>query len=201
MSYLGKQPRKNRGGVIALKSQTADGTASLTFNNMDATYVAYEFHFINIHPVTDQAYLTFQVNAEGNTAFAENMTTTFFRTKNHENGSDQEIAYVASYDQADGDDAEQALCNETGNGNDESINGVFTLYDPANTTVVRHFASRVIEYHASDIVMDSFCAGYITPADITDPIDEIRFKFHSGNIDSGTIKMYGIKALDTTEVS
>tara|TARA_R100000008_G_C3491431_1_gene118928 strand:+ start:64 stop:660 length:597 start_codon:yes stop_codon:yes gene_type:complete len=198
MSYIGKQPRENITGIIALESQTADGTTSMTFDGMDGTYVAYEFHFINLHPVTDTAHLTFQVNATDQTAFEENMTSSFARAKNHENGSDQEFVIMSGNDQGDGDEAEQMLSNENGNGNDESLNGVFTIYDPGNGTYVKHWISRIVEYHASDIVMDSFVAGYI---DSTTAIDEIRFKFHSGNIDSGTIKMYGIKTGTLTEVS
>ena len=75
---------------------------------------------------------------------------------------------------------------------------MFTIYDPGNGNYVKHWISRIVEYHASDIVMDSFVAGYI---DSTTAIDEIRFKFHTGNIDSGTIKMYGIKIGEITEVS
>ncbi len=37
---------------------------------------------------------------------------------------------------------------------------------------------------------DNYVAGYINT---TSAIDEIQFKFESGNIDAGTIKLYGIK--------
>ena len=45
-------------------------------------------------------------------------------------------------------------------------------------------------YHDSDYVFDSFIAGYFN---VTAAIDAIQFKMSSGNIDAGTIKLYGIK--------
>ena len=44
-------------------------------------------------------------------------------------------------------------------------------------------------YHASNEAEDCFTAGYFNT---TAAIDEIQFKFSSGNIDAGIIKMYGV---------
>jgi hypothetical protein len=41
----------------------------------------------------------------------------------------------------------------------------------------------------SDYAYDVNDAGYI---DVTAAIDEISFKFSTGNIDAGTIKMFGV---------
>ena len=37
--------------------------------------------------------------------------------------------------------------------------------------------------------MNNFIAGYVNT---TTALTRVRFKFESGNIDSGTIKMYGV---------
>jgi len=50
--------------------------------------------------------------------------------------------------------------------------------------------SRGNRYHASDYSIDDLHAGYFNT---TSAIDEIQFKFSSGNIDAGTFKLYGIK--------
>jgi hypothetical protein len=39
-------------------------------------------------------------------------------------------------------------------------------------------------------MVDDFVGGYFN---VTAAIDAIQFSMHSGNIDSGTIKLYGIK--------
>ena len=41
----------------------------------------------------------------------------------------------------------------------------------------------------ADYTADGFAAGYINT---TTAIDGVQFKFASGNIDAGTIKMYGV---------
>jgi hypothetical protein len=54
---------------------------------------------------------------------------------------------------------------------------------------VKHFTARFNDAHPLNITMDCFIAGYINT---TSAIDEISFKFASGNIDAGTIKMFGV---------
>mgnify|MGYP001226421928 FL=1 len=44
-------------------------------------------------------------------------------------------------------------------------------------------------YHASNESEDSFMAGYFNT---TTAITRVQFKFASGNIDSGTFKLYGV---------
>ena len=41
-----------------------------------------------------------------------------------------------------------------------------------------------------DLQIDGFIAGYFNT---TTALTRVQFKFDSGNIDSGTIKLYGIK--------
>ena len=50
--------------------------------------------------------------------------------------------------------------------------------------------SEVCITQNGDSIMDIFVGGYVNT---TAAIDEIQFKMSSGNIDSGTIKLYGIR--------
>ena len=172
-----------------ISSQTASSSSSLSFTSgIDSTYDVYEFHLVNMHPATNSSSIAFQVDTGTNTNYNQTITSTFFRTKNHESGGSTEIAYIAGEDQQSGS-AYQPFCNEVGNGNDESVSGVFTLYSPSNTTYMKHFASRMNEYHESDITMDTFCAGYVQT---TSALTRVSFKFDNGNIDAGEIRMYGV---------
>ena len=63
------------------------------------------------------------------------------------------------------------------------------MYAPSSTTYVKHFVSRINGYTATNFSTDYYVAGYINT---TSAIDEISFKFNSGNIDDGTIKMFGV---------
>ena len=82
------------------------------------------------------------------------------------------------------------LNNGTGSHNDQSTAGILTIFEPSSTTFVKHFTSRFNELIASDQQYDAFCAGYVNT---TTALTRVRFKFSSGNIDAGVIKMYGGK--------
>ena len=81
------------------------------------------------------------------------------------------------------------IAREVGNGNDESCSGILHLFDPSNTTFVKHFIATSNVYNSANVSENRFTAGYFNT---TSAIDAIQFKMDSGNIDSGTIKMYGV---------
>ena len=64
------------------------------------------------------------------------------------------------------------------------------LFNPASTTYVKHFLIRASAVHAGDIAFDHYTAGY---CNTTSAVDGVQFKFGSGNVDSGTVKLYGLK--------
>ena len=76
----------------------------------------------------------------------------------------------------------------TSNDNDACSVGTLHLYDPSNTTFVKHFIAE-FSSHDDGYSDNPFAVGYINT---TTAITRIQFKFSGGNIDSGVIKMYGI---------
>ena len=67
--------------------------------------------------------------------------------------------------------------------------GILHLFEPSSTTFVKHFISRFNYNHYQDYQIDIYVAGYF---DTTSAINAIQFKFDSGNIDNGVIKLYGV---------
>ena len=63
------------------------------------------------------------------------------------------------------------------------------LFEPASTTFVKHFLARSTDYGQDNSIGDRYIAGY---CNVTAAIDGVQFSFTGGNIDTGTIKMYGI---------
>ena len=176
-------------GPILISTHTASGSSSIEITSgIDSTYDEYMFVFTDINPATDNAALTFQVNAVGGSGFNETMTTTFFNAFHYENDSNSGLNYVAESDQAQGT-AYQPVGYGIGNGSDECTAGILHLFSPSSTTYVKHFYSRFNEYYGTNISSDRYSAGYINT---TTAIDEISFKVSTGNFD-GTIQMYGIK--------
>mgnify|MGYP003134757014 CR=1 FL=1 len=168
-------------------SDTAVSTVDIT-SGITSSYPVYEFHFVNMHPETDGAKFKFQVNASGQTDFNEVITSTFWRAYHSEDDSSTSLGYYASWDQAEGT-ALQYLTNNVGNDDDQSTSGMLTLYAPSSITYVKHFVARNHVYASSDFSYDAHVAGYINT---TAAIDEIRLQFDPGNIDAGTIKMFGV---------
>ena len=64
------------------------------------------------------------------------------------------------------------------------------LFNPSSTTFVKHFILRAPYHEGSNGIVEYFVAGY---GNTTSAVDAIIFRMDIGNIDSGTIKLYGIK--------
>ena len=76
-----------------------------------------------------------------------------------------------------------------GNDSDQSFSGTLHLFDPSNTTFVKHFLMNTNSHGPTNYTMNFFVGGYFNT---TTAITRLRFKYSSGNIDSGTIKLYGV---------
>ena len=166
----------------------SSGVSSSSFtSSIDSTYDTYMFKFINIHPATDNTH--FQVNfRDGSSAFDATKTTTMFFARHREDDGASSLAYSSGEDLAQSTNY-QNLYFDTGNGNDESGSGEMFLFNPSSTTFVKHFIARASSYGETPREYNTFCAGY---CNVTAAIDGVDFKFSSGNIDSGVIKMYGL---------
>ena len=176
-------------GPVLIQSQTASGSSSIAFTSgLDSTYDRYMFVFVNIHAASNGERLQFQVSTDGGSSYGVTITSTYFYALHDEGDSQTGLTYGTADDQAQGT-AFQAVADAIGNGADECCAGELHIFNPSSTTYVKNFYSRVQMYHASNMSVERFAAGYIN---ITAAIDEIQFKMTSGNFD-GTIKMYGIK--------
>ena len=176
--------------VVLLSSQTASNSASLTFTGlMTSTYGEYIFKFYNCNPVTDSQQFQFQVNATDGADFNDSaITSTYIRAAHNEAGNSTVFEYVTGSDEAQST-AFQDLTLGQGSDTDESCVGELHIFNPSSTTYVKHFIATMNEYHSSIYSMNNFISGYIND---TTAIDDIQFKFASGNFD-GKIKMWGVK--------
>ena len=64
------------------------------------------------------------------------------------------------------------------------------LFNPSSTTFVKHYIATSNVYEDGDYTINSYSAGY---CNTTSAIDGVQFIMSSGTIQSGTIKMYGVK--------
>ncbi len=176
------------GGLNLISTQTASSSSTIDFTSgIDSTYKEYLFKFIDIHPATDNAF--FQVNfRDGGSDYDATKTTTAFEAYNQEDNSGAALGYKSSNDLAQSTGA-QRITSNIGNDNDQCGAGHLHLFNPSSTTFVKHFMVRTVHAGGPAYAEDYYAAGY---CNVTAAIDAVQFSMSSGNIDSGTIKMYGV---------
>jgi len=184
------------GSMTLIKTLTASSSANLSFVHgssdvvFDNTYPVYMFKFINIHPAST-AYFQFNLSADTGSNYNVTKTTTFFYANHTESGGGGSLAYSTGNDLAQGTGF-QKLTAGIGSDNDECLSGFLHLFNPSSTTFVKHFtaATNTVSGDSTPEDWNIYVAGY---GNTTSAIDAVQFKMSSGYIDSGTIKLYGIK--------
>ena len=166
----------------------SSSSESVFTSGIDSTYKLYIFKCINIHASNDGAHLFFQANVAGQSGYNETVTSTSFNAHHSEADHVASLVYDTGWDQAQGTGGNHLLI-KLGTGNDEAGSGELFLFNPSNTTYVKHWYFRGVTNASVDYVYDNHQAGYFN---VTGAIDEIQFTASAGNLDAGTIKMYGV---------
>ena len=179
------------GGMKLISSQTASASASISFTTgIDSTYKEYQFYFINIHP-SEQADFTFNMSTDSGSNYNVTKTSTVFRAYHLPDGSSTSLAYDTGSNLAQSTGEQiTTSSSDLGTGNIDSLSGTLCLFNPSSTTYVKHYMSDINYIDYEDITLNCFISGY---CNTTSAVNAIRFKMSSGNIDDGTILMFGIK--------
>ena len=179
------------GKPVLLSTATASSSSSIEFTSgIDSTYDIYKFEFINIHPATDSVYFLMNFSTDNGSNYNVTKTTTVFIGFHNEANSTAVLQYQTADDLAQFT-GYQRMSVLIGNGNDESSSGSMYLFNPSSTTYVKHFISETNDYERNNASSNTRVAGY---GNTTSAINAVDFKMSSGNMDAGTIKMYGISA-------
>ena len=173
--------------LLETKTASSDGTLSFT-SGIDSTYKEYIFKYVNVHPASNNVDFQFNMSADSGSNYNVTKTTTTFQAYLNEGDSANGLAYGSSRDLAQSTDF-QGIVIGVGNGNDEAASGYLHIFEPSSTTFVKHFISGSNNYRADNESQQHYTAGY---GNTTSAVDAIQFKMSSGNIDAGTIKMYGV---------
>ena len=177
------------GDMVFISSATASSSASIEFTSgIDSTYKEYKFFFINMHPANDSVIFQFNLSTDGGSNYNVTKTSSYFRALHNEGGSSTNLVYQTSHDLAQGTGM-QDLAQGIGNDNDQCTVGTLHLFNPSDTTFVKHFIARFNTYEAANFSIDQYCAGY---GNTTSAVDAVKFQMSSGNIDSGKILLFGL---------
>ena len=183
------------GSMTLIKEQTASSSASISFVDgssdvvLDSTYPIYKFEYINCHPATDAVHFEFNLSTDSGSTYNVAKTSTYFNAFHKEDDSSTGLTYNAGGDLAQGTGT-QDIFRGVGSDNDQSICGCMFLFNPSSTTFVKHFIIQSVLLSSGDSAQNAFVAGY---GNTTSAVNGVKFQMSSGNIDAGTIKLYGIK--------
>ena len=184
----------NLGSMVHIKTLTASNSGDLSFVHgssnvvLDSTYPIYLFKFINMHPATDNVQFMHNGSIDAGSNYNVAKTNTLFEGEKAEGSDAGTCNYVGSHDIAQGT-GNAKLTYNCGNDNDQSLSGVLHLFDPSSTTFVKHFMYVGNASKSNNQSINFYIAGY---GNTTSAVNAIQFKADSGNIDSGTIDMYGV---------
>ena len=177
------------GSITHIATQTASSSASLSFTSgIDSTYKEYIFYLVDIHPATDDANFLFNMSIDSGSNYNVTKTSSFFRLYHQEDDSQSGVSYYTGGDRAQSTGT-QLLSYGCGNDNDQCTTGFLHLFNPSSTTFVKHFIGRTNTYESTNNSWGGFLAGY---GNTTSAINALQFQMSSGNIDSGTFKLYGV---------
>jgi hypothetical protein len=170
------------GGLVLLEQHTAATTATLDFTTaITSTYDDYMIEFIDLLPATNNVYLYAIVSSDGGANW--DTTSGHYLCDN--------LYLYGNTANADGGAAttQWDFGNQVGSAT-LPLSGSAKLYHPLGTSAYRSLLADIVNWHnaLATPIRRMVRGTYST----TTAINAIRFKFSSGDIASGTIRMYGI---------
>jgi len=176
------------GSLVLLSEQTASASASISFTSgIDSTYPIYMFELINCTCSNNGRGIDVYFSTNGGSDYNAIKTTTIINAYHAEGGGSgtlQQITGVKAPTQSS-----DGLFLNYSDGSASGMSGNLLLFDPSNTTFVKHFIARSNGKNDDNTTNDVFSAGYVNS---TSAVNAVRFDTFDGNI-IGTFKLYGIK--------
>jgi hypothetical protein len=176
--------------LVLISTFTSDGSdANATFTSgIDSTYKEYLFVFNNIHVQNNGTILTFHPSTDGGSSFGVATTNTFVESQHNEADTIASLTYDTGKDQAQ--NTGLIYFGPAGDSdNDGSTSGILRLYNPSSTTFVKHYISAMQGMENDNISTLVLGAGYINT---TSAVNTMRFQLSSGEIQGGTIDLFGV---------
>ena len=163
-------------------------------SGIDSTYKEYIFLLVNLHPNSNsEPDIKINFSADGGSNYNVTKTTTSFYADHNESGSSSGLQYL-DIDLAQGTGGQYIGYNLEESDADSSLSGIVHLFNPSDTTFVKHFMINLNMMHLEPQSNHYYIAGY---CNTTSAINAVNFtgeysEGSSGNIDSGEIILYGI---------
>ena len=178
------------------KTTISSPVSSVQFTSgIDNTYKEYIFLLVNLHPNSNsEPDIKINFSSDGGSNYNVTKTTTAFYADHNESGSSSGLQYIGDVDLAQSTGGQFIGYNLEESDADSSLSGIVHLFDPSNTSHVKHFMININMMHLEPQSNHYYIAGY---CNTTSAINAVNFigeysEGSSGNIDSGEIILYGI---------
>ena len=181
-----------------IKKLSGSGATTMSFVNgssdvvLDSTYKTYVFTLNNMHGSSNGDGFTVNFSTDTGSNYNATKTTSLFLARHDEDDSPADVAYDSRSQDLAESTGIQPLTENSGADADQSVSGVLWLFDPSNTTFLKHFWCKVHHSHKDNIAENIFISGY---CNTTSAVDAVRFEYgntSTTNIDEGDICLYGI---------
>jgi phage-related tail fiber protein len=185
----------NPAGRVLLEEHVASASATLDFVTRNkngftgaafqSDFEIYEFEFINIVPASNATLFFVQVSSNGGSTWE----TTNYRYGLHYFG-DAADSGVVSQSSVGAVTTGIELAGTVSNTSTEGISGRLHVYLPTSTGNTKSFLAEVWFKHSNGNRYRMNVGGSWTTSGTA--LNALRLKFDTGNITSGTIRMYGV---------
>lgn len=172
------------GDWVFISSATASGSSSITFTGLNATYSSYVVDMQGVQPATNEVEFWFRTSTNGGSSYDsaaasyawDNINTTGAGFDIESNNSDTKIRLVGTGGE------------ELGTGSNETLSGRLWIFKPSAAEFCKIFYEGMYNDDSPDESTINSGGCRITAADV----DAIQFLMETGNIASGTFKLYGL---------
>lgn len=175
--------------IISGVDVTAVSSISVT-TGITSAYSEYWIVFTNFRGDNNGALMQISWTSDG-TNFDVSTSTTFWRAQNDTGGGGGSMGYQTGEDSGN-DTNGVIIAADLGAEGEERHSGILKLYNPASTSLAKHFQSRIVCYHAGDYAQDNWVSGRINT---TSAITGYKLDFSAGGFDAasnGRIDLYGV---------
>jgi hypothetical protein len=169
---------------VFLDSKTASGSTSLDFaSSINSTYDEYVFEMVSIVPATNGVALYLRTSTDGGSSYAAGGSDYSYGSIYQTAGTVLAVQSAAAAQIQIAD----TISNTASHG---GVSGQLRLYSPSDATAQKRVMFETSSTDAGATIFNYRGSGMrLATADV----DAVRFIMSSGNITSGTIRMYGVR--------
>jgi hypothetical protein len=173
------------GDLVLLEEHTASSSATLDFTScFSSTYDEYLVEVVHLLPATDAVNLKMTVSTDGGSTWQAGTGYNYAYSYILLNGSSTGNANGAAGAFASLGNAISSTASRGG------ISSSVRFYDPLSAAANKPFLYDSVEANSGDSNMYRYVGGGWWAS--TTAVNALRFAFSSGNIASGTIRIYGV---------